>query len=67
MKFLQDDTFLTRFLSRLIDILLMSVLWMLTSIPVITIGASTTALYDVALHLVFDDKSEIVPVFLLSM
>ena len=65
MKFLQDDTFLTRFLSRLIDILLMSVLWMLTSIPVITIGASTTALYDVALHLVFDDKSEIVPVFLL--
>ena len=37
MKFLQEDTFLTGFLSRLIDILLMSVLWLLTSIPVITV------------------------------
>ena len=67
MKFLQEDTFLTGFLSRLIDILLMSVLWLLTSIPVITIGASTTALYDVSLHLVLDDRSGIVLNFLRSM
>lgn len=63
MKFLQNDTFLTRFLSRLIDIVLVSALWFLTSIPIITVGASTTAMYDVTLHLVLDDKSEIIPLF----
>ena len=59
MKFLQQDTFLTKFLSRLIDLVTVSVLWFLCSIPIITIGASTTAMYDVTLHLVFDDTSGI--------
>ena len=55
MKFLQQDTFLTKFLSRLIDLVTVSALWFLCSIPIITIGASTTAMYSVTLHLVFDD------------
>lgn len=51
MNFLQRDTFLTRVLSRLIDCMLLSILWLFTSIPVVTIGASTTAAYSVALKL----------------
>ena len=31
--------------ARMVDIFLLNVLWVLTSIPVITIGTSTTALY----------------------
>ena len=46
MNFLQRDTFLTRVLSRLIDCMLLSILWLLTSIPIITLGVSTTAAYS---------------------
>ena len=66
MKFLQQDTFLTKFLSRLIDLVTVSVLWFLCSIPIITIGASTTAMYDVTLHLVLDDTSGIAQTFFSS-
>ncbi|MBE5999313.1 MAG: YesL family protein [Eubacteriales bacterium] len=66
MRFLQGDTFLTRFLSRLIDLLIVSVLWFLCSIPLVTMGASTTAMYDVTLHLVFDEGSGIVQTFFSS-
>ena len=66
MKFLQQDTFLTKFLARLIDIVIVSALWLLCSIPVITIGASTTAMYDMTLHMVFDDTSGIVYTFFTS-
>ena len=66
MKFLQQDTFLTKFLSRLIDLVTVSALWFLCSIPIITIGASTTAMYSVTLHLVFDDTSGIAQTFFSS-
>lgn len=60
MNFLQNDTFLTRMLSRLIDCILLSVLWFLTSIPIVTIGASTTAAYGVALELAFGERPAII-------
>ena len=66
MKFLQQDTFLTKLLSRLIDLVTVSALWFLCSIPIITIGASTTAMYSVTLHLVFDDTSGIAQTFFSS-
>ena len=43
---------MTRVLSRLIDCILLSILWFLTSIPIVTIGASTTALYYTSLKIV---------------
>lgn len=66
MRFLQGDTFLTRCLSMLIDLLIVSVLWFLCSIPLITTGAATTAMYDVTLHLVFDEGEGIVRTFFSS-
>ncbi len=36
---------LMRFLSKAADLLILNLLWMLCSIPVVTIGASTSALY----------------------
>ena len=39
------------FMGKLFDMVLLSVLWLVFSLPVVTIGASTTALYYVALKL----------------
>lgn len=66
MSFLQNDTFLTRALSRLIDCVLLSILWLLTSLPVVTIGASTTAAYDVTLKLAFGERPAIVSSYFAS-
>lgn len=41
---------LWRILNCLTDILFLSVLWVFCSLPVITLGASATALYDSAVH-----------------
>lgn len=45
------DSKLFSFLSRVTDLIILSVLWMLCSIPIITIGVSTTALYYVTLKI----------------
>lgn len=66
MNFLQSDTFLARALSRLIDCVLLSILWFLTSIPLVTIGASTTAVYDVTLKLAFGGRPAIVSSYFAS-
>ena len=40
-----NDNFLTRALTKLADIFCLSVLWLLCSVPIITIGAANSALY----------------------
>lgn len=48
-----------RVLSRFTDLLTLSVLWILCSIPLITVGASTTALYTMALRMVRNEEGKI--------
>lgn len=45
-----------RFMGRISDLMILNFLWAICSLPIITIGASTTALYDVTLKLV--DETE---------
>ncbi len=45
MKFLSYDGPLNQFVMKLVDCFFVSLLWMIASIPVITVGASTVALY----------------------
>lgn len=45
-----------RFIGKFFDILILNILWMVCSIPVFTIGASTTAVYYVTLKLVRDEE-----------
>lgn len=59
MKFFSVDSPLYRFLSRVLDILKLNFLWILGSLPVFTIGASTTAAMSVALKLADDEESYI--------
>lgn len=59
MKFFSVDSPLYRFLSRVLDILKLNFLWILGSLPVFMIGASTTAAMSVALKLADDEEGYI--------
>lgn len=44
------------FMGKITDVACMSILWLLTSLPIITIGASTAALYSFTLEAVQDEE-----------
>jgi len=54
------------FLTKLFDLFLLNVLWTLCCIPVITIGASTTALYDMTMKMVTDEEPPVLKGFFKS-
>lgn len=55
-----------RFLGMLFDMAVLTVLWFICSLPVVTIGASTTALYYVALKLASNQEGYTVSDFFRS-
>lgn len=57
--FSQDSTF-TRIMGRIGSIVVLNVLFILTSIPVITIGASATALYKVCFEIGTDSENSVI-------
>lgn len=59
MKFFSVDSPLYRFLSRFLDVLKLNFMWLLFSIPVITIGASTVAAMSVSLKMADDEEGYI--------
>ncbi len=59
MKFFSIDSPLYKFLSKLLDVLKLNFLWIIFSIPVITVGASTVAAMSVALKMVDDEEGYI--------
>ncbi len=58
------DNIIVRALSRVFDLILLNLLWLACSLPVITIGASTTALYSVTLKMAADEEGYILRGFL---
>ncbi len=59
MKFLNYDSPIMQFLSRLTDIFILNILFIVCSLPVVTIGASATALYSVTLKMAKNEESYI--------
>ena len=55
-----------RFIGKLGDLIILNILWMITSIPIVTIGASITALYYVTLKLVRDEDGYTIKSFFKS-
>jgi uncharacterized membrane protein YesL len=47
------------FIAKLADVFMLSLLWVITSIPLFTIGAATAALYEYTLHQVNDTESTV--------
>lgn len=52
------DGLLGRILGRFTDLLTVSILWLICSIPLVTLGASTTALYTMTLRMVRGDEGK---------
>ena len=52
MKFFSTDSPLYRFLTRLWDMIKLNFLWLVFSLPVVTMGAATVAAYSVTLKMV---------------
>lgn len=44
------EAFFWRWCSRLLDLMVLSVFWFFASLPIVSIGAASTALYDAAVH-----------------
>jgi uncharacterized membrane protein YesL len=53
------DSPVMTFLSRVADLMILNIIWLVCCLPVVTIGASTTALYRVSLDLVDDRGSSV--------
>ncbi|MCC8026274.1 MAG: YesL family protein [Clostridium sp.] len=53
------DNALWRFIGKLADLMILNLLWTICSIPIFTIGASTTALYYVTLKLAKDEGNSV--------
>ncbi len=64
MNFNWIDNPIMRGMGRLADFIILNLLWVVCSIPIITIGASTTALYTVMLKLVKNEEGYIAKGFL---
>lgn len=55
-KFFSVDSGLYKFMSRLWDMLKLNFMWVVCSIPIITMGAATTAAYTVTLKMVDEEE-----------
>lgn len=63
MEFLHDDNPVAAFLNRLMDLILVNLLFVACSIPLVTIGASFTAVYDVCMKLALREEVSAVSAF----
>lgn len=57
------DNVLFRFMGRISDLMILNFLWIITSLPLVTIGASTTALYNTSLKLIDENEGYIVKTY----
>ena len=63
-KLFQMDSPLMNFLSKVASLVALNLLWLLCCIPVVTIGASTTAMYCVTRDMAKGDWPSVVPDFI---
>lgn len=63
-KFFDADGNIMRALSRVADLAILNVLWLLCCIPVVTAGAATTALFYITLKMVKNEETYIVRSYL---
>jgi uncharacterized membrane protein YesL len=57
------DSPIMSFLGHLADVMLLNILWLLTSLPIVTIGASTTALYYCTLAFAEDRSPRLIETY----
>ncbi len=65
-KLFSLDSPVIQFLSKVFDVMLLGLMWFLGCLPIVTIGASTTAMNTVLIKLVNDDAYSVTRLFLTS-
>jgi len=65
-SFFNYDNPVWRFIGKFFDIMILNLLWVICSIPIVTMGASTTAVYYVTLKLVRDEEGSTIKSFFKS-
>lgn len=60
MSIFNPDTTAGKIFSRLMDLIAINFLFLLTSIPIFTIGASTAAMYDMTLKMAMDEDEGLI-------
>lgn len=63
MKFFNMDSPLMRFMTKVADLMILNFLFIVTSLPVVTMGAAWTALYYVTMKMVKDEEGAIVKAY----
>lgn len=64
MGFFSTESPVYKFITRLWDVIVLNFMWVLFSLPIVTIGASTIAAYSVALKMVDDEEGYIARPFI---
>lgn len=64
--FFNYDNPVWRFIGKFFDVMILNLLWIICSLPIVTIGASTTAVYYVTLKLVRDEEGATIKAFFKS-
>ena len=59
MQFFSPDSPIYRFMRNLTDLLVINVLWVLCSLPVITLGPATVAAFDVTMKMAGDEEGHV--------
>lgn len=63
-KFFSVDSKVYQFMSRLTDVFVLNTMWLIFSLPIVTIGISTIAAFDVSLRMAEDKEGKIAPAFI---
>lgn len=64
MRFLFDpDSLIMRFLSRFADLVILNVIFLLSCLPLFTIGAATTAMYDAVFRMDTEREGKVLPTY----
>lgn len=66
MEFFSIDSPVMDFLNKVADMIILNIVFIICCIPVITIGASITALYSTTLKLISDEEDNIIKNFIKS-
>ena len=66
MKFFSYESKFSQLILALCQCCLLNLLWLICSLPVITIGASTTALYYVCIKIIRGEEQYVIPMFFRS-
>lgn len=63
MKVFSYDSPVWKFMGRLVDFLVLTLLWVITSLPIVTIGVSTTTVYYITLKMADNQDEYLIPMY----